>query len=208
MAPLAPFQGRRLTLALSIRVNMRNFLINMAEIHHQLGLISHDECWERIEVALWLSDDAEVNSDPRGRLGEGVNPEDEPHEDFDESDSMVSKIREGSGNSNRNDENWMEFLCLGIWVFTKSDPDSYPSVPHGHYKNQNNKWPKLNPYTGRVFKAKHQEDRSSRLSKKQMKIIWRDEKFKSFCREMVVWYQEQYPYFEFSVHRPLRMPRW
>jgi len=187
---------------------MRNFLINMAEIHHQLGLISHDECWERIEVALWLSDDAEVNSDPRGRLGEGVNPEDEPHEDFDESDSMVSKIREGSGNSNRNDENWMEFLCLGIWVFTKSDPDSYPSVPHGHYKNQNNKWPKLNPYTGRVFKAKHQEDRSSRLSKKQMKIIWRDEKFKSFCREMVVWYQEQYPYFEFSVHRPLRMPRW
>lgn len=187
---------------------MRNFLIHMAEIHHQLGMINHDEFWERVEVARWLSDDPEVNSDPRGTQEEEADLKGERHEDLGESDSIISKIDGGNRNSTSNDENWMEFLCLGVWVFTKSDPDSYPSVPHGHHKSQNKKWPKLNPYTGRVFKAKHQEDTSSRLSRKQMKVIWQDEKFKSFCREMVIWYEEQYPYFEFSVRRPLRMPRW
>lgn len=180
----------------------------MAEVHHQLGVINHDEFCERVEVALWLSDDAEVSSDPRESVGEGLDPEEESHEDDGESDSIISKISDGNGGSSKNNENWMEFVCLGVWVFTKSDLDPYPSVPHGHYKSQNKKWPKLNPYTGRVFKAKHQEDTSNRLSKKQMKIIWKDERFKSFCREMVVLYQEQYPHFEFSVRRPLRMPRW
>jgi len=187
---------------------MRNFLINMAKFHHQLGMISHDELWERVEVALWLSDDAEASYDPRKSLGDGVDPEEESHEDVGESDSMITKISDGNGGSSKNNENWIEFLCLGVWVFTKSDPDSYPSIPHGHHEDKNKKWPKLNPYTGRVFKAKHQEDMSKKLSKKQMKVIWQDEKFKSFCREMVVWYQEQYPHFEFSALRPLRMPQW
>lgn len=187
---------------------MRNFLINMAEFHQGIGMISHDEFWERVQVALWLTDNTEESSDPRESSAEDAEPKREKHEDFDEGSPVVLKISDGKGSSSSNDENWMEFLCLGIWVFTKSDPDSYPSVPHGHYRNQNRKWPKLNPYTGRVFKAKHQEDTSSRLSKKQMRTIWQDEKFRSFCREMVVWYQEQYPYFEFLVRRPLRMPRW
>ncbi|MDH4394624.1 MAG: hypothetical protein QE278_02990 [Limnobacter sp.] len=187
---------------------MRTFLINMAEVHHQLGLISHDEFWERREVALWLSEDNEVRSDPRVILGEDAKLVEDSNEDFGENASVISKISNGKGGPSENDENWIEFLCLGVWVFTKSDPDSYPSVPHGHHNSQNKKWPKLNPYTGRVFKAKHQEDISNRLSKKQMKMIWQDEKFKSFCREMVVWYQEQYPYFEFSIRRPLCMPRW
>lgn len=81
-------------------------------------------------------------------------------------------------------------------------------MPHGHYQHQNVKWPKLNPYTGRVFSSKHQEDNSQRLSKKDMTIIWSDESFKSFCREMIVWYQEQFPYHEFPVRRPLRFPIW
>ena len=187
---------------------MRDFLINIAEIHYQLGMISHDEFRERFDVAMWLSDDAPMDSDPREGLIEDNNSEEERHGDSGEDGSMVSKIKDGTGTSISNDDNWLEFICLGIWVFTKSDPDPYPSIPHGHDKSQNNKWPKLNPYTGRVFKAKHQEDASRRLSKQQMKIIWQHEKFKSFCREMVVWYQEQYPYFEFSVRRPLRMPRW
>lgn len=187
---------------------MRNYLIHMADIHHQLGMISYDEFWERVEVARWLSDDQEGNADPRSSQEEGPCQEEERSANIGESDSIDAKIDGGNGGSASNDENWLEFLCLGIWVFTKSDPDSYPSVPHGHHRSQNEKWPKLNPYTGRVFKTKHQEDTSSRLSKKQMKIIWEDEKFKSFCREMVVWYRERYPHFEFSVRRPLRMPRW
>ena len=187
---------------------MKDFLINLAQFHHELGMISYDEFRERVQVAFWLLDDVEKSSDPREGSAVDAESEEEKHEDVDERGSITSKINDGKGSSGNNDENWIEFLCLGIWIFTKSDPDSYPSVPHGHYRDQNSKWPKLNPYTGRVFKAKHQEDTSCRLSKKQMRTIWQDEKFKSFCRDMVVWYQEQYPYYEFPVRWPLRMPRW
>lgn len=52
-------------------------------------------------------------------------------------------------------QDWLEFVAFGHWYFTKSDPDPYPSTPHGHFQSANNPWPKLNPYTGRVFDAKH-----------------------------------------------------
>tara|TARA_B110000211_G_scaffold212168_1_gene251629 strand:+ start:2305 stop:2859 length:555 start_codon:yes stop_codon:yes gene_type:complete len=184
---------------------MRNTLIRLAEIHYDIGLIDYDELNERIGVALWLAEELDdPNLDPRTELGE------EPSfNEFEESDSNNPEefVKAKVDGSNDN-ENWLEFLCLGIWVFTKADPDSYPSVPHGHFKNQNNKWPKLNPYTGRIFSAKHQEDKKQLLSKKQMRKIWSDEKFKSFCREMIIWYQEKFSYYEFPVRRPLRMPRW
>ena len=185
--------------------DMRNTLITLAEIHYALGFIGYDELNERIGVALWLSDEAEDHvNDPRND-SEDDSP---PNEKYEYNDSVIVKTGDCRANQQEKDDNWIEFLCLGLWVFTKSDPDLYPSVPHGHFKSQNRKWPKLNPYTGRVFKSKHQEDKTNRLTKKQMKIIWSDEKFKSFCREMIIWYQEQFSYYEFPVRRPLRMPRW
>ncbi len=189
-------------------MTMRNFLINMAEIYHQMGMIGYDELRERVEVALWLSDNDKLRTDPRKDIGDADVPEEARHDDSVGSDSLVSTVSEGNGACSKNDEIQIEFLNHGIWVFTKSDPDSYPSVPHGHHTRQNNRWPKLNPYTGRVLKQKHQEDIGNRLSKRQMRSMWQDEKFKSFCREMVVWYQEQHPYFQFPVRTPLRMPRW
>jgi len=185
---------------------MENTLITLAEFHYELGFIGHDEYQERVHVALWLSDKLD-GSDPRleSSKEEVINdrksfePEDE---------AVVLKDTSGKGGLAGNEDDWLEFLCLGTWVFTKSDPDSYPSVPHGHYKCRNRPWPKLNPYTGRVFSSKHQEHTSQRLSKKEMKLIWNDENFKSFCREMIVLYQEQFPYYEFHVRRPLKFPRW
>ena len=184
---------------------MRNTLISLAHIHYEIGVIDYNELNERIGVALWLADEQEeFVKDPRSDSEENSLPNETGEY---ENEPVITTIKESKNKSSRNDENWLEFLCLGLWVFTKSDPDSYPSVPHGHFKNQNKKWPKLNPYTGRVFASKHQEDKKQRLSKKQMRNIWSDEKFKSFCREMIVWYQEQFPYYEFPVRRPLRMPR-
>jgi len=108
---------------------------------------------------------------------------------------------------------WIEFICLSTWVFTKADPDPFPSVPHGHFKKQNNKWPKLNPYTGRVFMAKHQEDKTRRLSKDEMRKIWRDREFREFCIEMIRWYRNQFPHYLFPIGNGnddliLRLPRW
>ena len=185
---------------------MQNTLITLAEFHYELGFIVQDEYRERILVALWLSDELD-GGDPRlESLEEEINDSCEKFES--ENGAVVLKKASGKSAAAGNEDDWLELLCLNTWVFTKADPDSYPSVPHGHYKSQNRPWPKLNPYSGRVFSSKHQEDKNQRLSKKEMKMIWNDEKFKSFCREMIVWYQEQFSYYEFHVRRPLRFPRW
>lgn len=185
---------------------MDNTLITLAEFHYELGYIGHDEYLERINVALWLSD-TNCGSDPRldGEEEQLLNARENEEK---ENEYVVSKTPSGKGGSSEDQENSIEFICLGVWVFTKADKDPYPSIPHGHYRSQNKSWPKLNPYNGRVFKSKHQEDLSQRLSKKDMRNIWQDEKFKSFCREMIVWYQEQFPHYEFPVRRQLRLPRW
>lgn len=185
---------------------IENFLINLAELHFMFGFIGIDEFHERMEVACWLDDENDSVSDPRctddndSQCKEDIKPQGNDNGERESPNVTISQTGR--------DDNWLEFLCLGIWVFTKSDPDSYPSVPHGHYQDKNAKWPKLNPYTGRAFSSKHTEDRPKRLTKSQMRIIWRDEKFRSFCREMIVWYQEQFPYFAFPVCRPLRLPIW
>ncbi len=182
---------------------MRNTLITLAEIHYEFGLIGHDEFSERIHVALWLADEFSGNAyDPRADSGEEGSESNQHEPEHNDTPST------GSSRSPQDNDNWIEFLCLEAWVFTKADPDSYPSVPHGHYKSQNTKWPKLNPYTGRVFSSKYQEDTGKRLSKRQMKEIWGDPRFKSFCREMIVWYREEFPCYEFPVRWPLRLPRW
>lgn len=188
---------------------MYRILINLAKIHYKLGLIGYDEYRERIHVAAWLADaNLGGECDPRADSGEKAPENSENESDLDDKEGAVTSRSGNSQSTRHKDDDWIEFICLGTWVFTKADPDSYPSVPHGHYKNQNTKWPKLNPYTGRVFSSKHQEDTSRRLSKKQLKAIWSDTDFKSFCREMIVWYREEFPYYEFPVRRPLRMPRW
>ncbi|MBL0576349.1 hypothetical protein [Aeromonas caviae] len=188
---------------------MKNTLITLAEFHYALGLIGCHEFNERIIMAQWLADaDKGRWPDPRLEFGEESVPPEQDHAAHESEPAVSYTTASSKENTNRDDTDWMEFLCLGTWVFTKADPDPYPSIPHGHYLSQNNSWPKLNPYTGRVFLSVHQEDKSKRLSKKDMQKIWRDEKFKSFCREMVVWYKEQHPHIEFPVRHLLRMPRW
>lgn len=190
-------------------MKIRNTLLNLAELHLMFGFIGIDEFHERIEVALWLDDENDSANDPRCEEGDGSSPEKEPVAEGDSVEMHVErKPSRVTASQAEEDDTRLEFLCLGVWIFTKSDPDSYPSVPHGHYKNKNTRWPKLNPYTGRVFSSKHAEDTSKRLTKNQMRIIWRDENFRNFCREMVVWYREQFPYFEFPTRRPLKMPIW
>ena len=183
---------------------MKNTLIRLAETHYEFGLIDFAELDERIDVALWLADELPASViDPRD---DSIKHSDEDLEDTKEDNAIQPGV--SSTISNSNDDDWLELTLLNAWVFTKSDPDPYPSVPHGHYKNKNNKWPKLNPFTGRVFDKKHLEDSGKRLSKRQLRQIWTDEKFKSFCREMIIWYREMYPHHVFPVRRPLRLPRW
>lgn len=180
---------------------MKNTLITLAEIHYDLGLIAHDELCERIDVALWLSDRYDIE-DPRHA------PSDPKKNQNAQTISGESKLlrRKSPILSEDGKEQYEMFICLTSWIFTKTDAVSYPSVPFGFYRNPNNPWPKLNPYTGRVFVAKHQEDVNLRLSKVDIQNIWQDERFKSFCREIIIWYQEQYRSEKFPLRNQLRSP--
>lgn len=175
-------------------------LISLAEVSYQCGLIGIDEFLERIKVANWLAREETEGSDPRDPILENVTPENDTIPDNEVLKVNVKKDSE--------EPDWLEFLFDGEWYFTISDPDPYPSTPHGHLNNPNNPWPKLNPYTGRAFKKKHQENTSMRLTKRKMRMLWRDQKFRSFCRNHILWYMEKYPHHVFPVEHPLRFPQW
>jgi len=153
---------------------MRDTLIRLAEIHYSTGLINHDELNERIGVALWLADELDdYNLDPRSEPDEDSTPNElEEYDGEKPQEPIIAKIDGSNHKSANNDENLLEFLCLRLWVFTKADPDSYPSVPHGHFKSQNQKWPKLNPYTGRVFSSKHQEDKKRKKKGSGLRLTY------------------------------------
>jgi hypothetical protein len=180
-------------------------LIALAKFNLQFGLIGIDEYIERREVALWLDDENGVRLDPRDPA---VSEERREETESGSAENATDLPQKGGGDRRLDpDSGEVEFLFQG-WVFTKSDPDPYPSTPHGHWLDSNAKWPKLNPYTGRVFKGKHQEDVSARLKRKQMKKLWNDSKFRDFCRSYILWYVEAFPHHTFGVANPLRFPQW
>jgi hypothetical protein len=176
-------------------------LFLLADLSIELGLIDISEHIERRKVALWLADDDPSLIDPRQP---GPNKLREEHTDPSSNDELVRP----TGSGRPDDPGWLELLVLGKWMFTRSDPDPYPSTPHGHLHKPNRAWPKLNPYTGRVFKAKHQEDPTLRLTRREMRELWRIEAFRDFCRSYILWYIEAHPYHAFAVKYPLRFPRW
>ncbi|MCK8067213.1 hypothetical protein [Cobetia sp. 1CM21F] len=178
---------------------MLNTMICLSDIHYRYGFIDLDEYCERVSVARWLTSEFDKD-DPRENIKYYEHGADDTPP-MSEGDQDVQDDEEFNVNSP-----FMEMLVNKVWVFTKSDRDSYPSIPHGHYRSQNKTWPKLNPYTGYVYKRKHQAE--SKLSRQEMINMWRDEGFKSFCREMIVWYLEEFPAYEFPVARPLKLPRW
>ena len=109
-------------------------LMTLAKFHYELGFIGQDECRERVHIALWLSD--KFDRDPRLESLEEVNDGCEKYDS--ENEAVILKNPSGKSAVPGNEDDWLELLCLKTWVFTKADPDSYPSIPHGHYKSQNN----------------------------------------------------------------------
>ena len=175
-------------------------LLFLAAVSFDFGLIDVTEYEERRQVARWMAEDefsSIGNGDPRETTAaHGTQrPVEHEHTEF-----------MASGQVNKQD--WMELLVLGRWLFTKSDPDAYPSTPHGHLHSATRAWPKLNPYTGRVFEGKHKEDTTLRLSKREMQNLWRDHAFRDFCRSYILLFVEAHPYYAFRVKNTLRFPRW
>lgn len=181
---------------------MKNTLLTLAEIHYDLGLIGHNEYCERTDIALWVSSHYDMK-DPRELPSDYTPPSQE-------STTLQGKSRlviNPPSIYDRSDSDLQKLLYLDHWVFKKNEPDSYPAVPFAYHSDPKNLWPKLDPYTGRVYNAKYNENISMRLSKKDLQKLWSDDGFKSFCREITIWHQEQYSSHTFPVRNHLRMPK-
>lgn len=193
-------------------------IMRLTFLSYRLGIIGLIEYQERLEVYRWLKDSSNSVTDPRNVPGEDyVLPEESrihQEDEWDRSnrmkDSQSSANSAGRGQASEDEDDPMYFLAFNKWLFIVGDVDCFPSVPHGHYKRKTNPWPKLNPYTGVVFSSMKTEDVASRLTKKEMKLLWNDSKFIEECRKQIVWYSDFSPIYSFPNARFGRhiLPRW
>jgi len=169
------------------------------------GLISYPDLSERYDVLnALLNEGGDLDAWVFGDIEEPR----EHQEILRDEDRLSSNSGRSSGPGPEPQDLQLIPSALPNWIFTLDDPDFYPSTPHGHYQSKTRPWPKLNPYTGRAFRAKDQEEPKLRLTKRQMILLWNDETFRAFCLEHVAWYEAEFPHYRFPVEVPYRLPRW
>jgi hypothetical protein len=190
---------------------MHHYIVLLSDLSYELGLIGLAEYEERRAIADWLSPAGQSLPDPRSHRHD---EQEHPHVPDREQENKDAQPLGDSGSSNSPEEDptdrWPRFLAFNKWMFTLGDRDCYPSVPHGHQHRKTNEWPKLNPYSGRVFSDVHSEDIGGRLKKAEMKKLWNDDDFIEHCRKQVLWYIDFAPEYRFPMARfgKLRFPRW
>jgi hypothetical protein len=169
------------------------------KIQFEYGVIGINEFLDRIETLEELLNDSEDFNDSNYNQERDGSPN--------------SEVESDSTKTSKDDpeDEIIHFIPLGLkekWIFTIGDKDPFPSVPHGHKNNENIKWPKLNPYTGRIFSSKLQIN--GRLDKKQMKILWNNQAFRDHCYKQVDWYCSFSPRHQFPISKSkiFRFPRW
>ena len=81
------------------------------------------------------------------------------------------------------------------WDMHKADKDPFPSVPHMHSKN----YPlKLNIYTGEIFDSRTHKYIET-ASKKDLKKLWADNKFRDAVNNARNVYQSDHPKYKFPA---------
>lgn len=185
--------------------------IYLSECEYHVGIISFADLAERRDILAWLTDELKTNIDPRySPNNDDSNDEKIRIDEFDKAESPQIKSSESTAEDK---PPILEFLPLGLknrWCFTLGDKDNYPSVPHGHLNDKDRPWPKLNPYNGRVFKAKDREDVRHRLVRREMVCLWNNKKFREEALKQIEFYQKTFPHHRFPVpsNRTHKLPWW
>ncbi len=146
-------------------------------------------------------------------LENDFNVDDEWRDDDEKSKDEDSGVQAGSRESvieNRIDEfgNQVAHLWanastgLAQWEFHQSDPDFFPSIPHGHFMGR--RQPKLDAYVGWIYRGAEQIGREP---KKKIIALWNDTTFRDFARVAIEYYIEHFPNYCWRVADPRRLPR-
>lgn len=65
------------------------------------------------------------------------------------------------------------------WIFSISDTDPLPSIPHGHWQTHKNQR-KLDPYLGLIYEGRNPT--GERLPWRECNRFWRSRKFRDFAK--------------------------
>lgn len=143
-------------------------------------------------------------------VDDGPSPAGKQREDT-ESETLIRAIEEEGSTRQRGAASppMLELVVQNVrgmsrWHFRKTDPDHFPSVPHGHEDNMD--WPVCDPYTGRVYDGDREELQDRRLSRKTRIVLWKDAKFRAFALASIMYHEDTFRYRPIRVRRPHRLP--
>jgi hypothetical protein len=91
---------------------------------------------------------------------------------------------------------------LHQWDFHQYDDDFFPSIPHGHLRQDRMK--KLDVYRGWIYRDDRQVGREPRW---KIVALWNDEKFRTFASVAVQYYLITFPRYRWPIAHPQRLPR-
>jgi hypothetical protein len=175
-----------------------------------LGSIGDHGFWDRMRsLADMLPDQLaallrqEMGLDDRRSFGE--------QDEDNGAEASINALEDGgnAGNRGASSPPVLELVVQNVrgmsrWHFRKTDPDHFPSVPHGHEDNLD--WPVCDPYTGRVYDGDREELQNGRLSRKTRIALWKDAKFRAFALAAIMYHENAFPYRPIRVRRPHRLP--
>ena len=181
----------------------------LTETSLKFGIIQRTIYLERMSVLSMLGQPNDVATS----FAQGVMSENYWHADDDEwghdPSELVDKgvISVGPATLYDEDGDYIHFMTdtdgLKNWFFRRVDPDYFPSVPHGHWRNLSKR--KLDAYLGWIYQGSKQIDR---LKRNSIIALWNNEKFRKVAIEAVNYYLTTHPQYKgWRVPDPRILPR-
>lgn len=93
----------------------------------------------------------------------------------------------------------------GPWELKISDPDFFPSIPHGHLRAARDI--RLDVYRGLTFNRAKGERPEARERRQFIVALWNDNSFRDFATRAIRHFMLQKPGHCWRVPNPLRLPR-
>lgn len=189
-----------------------------SDVSYQLGLVSWHELLERYKALKCMcapGSAASVSLDRLLNVGqdEGESEEDdwtdqETAQRPQEASSGEGTWRELTDRVDEEDDIVLHYIPgsrtgLITWEFHPYDPDFFPSVPHGHHRQQRKT--KLDAYLGWVYQRSKQVSREPRW---KVIELWNDSQFRVVASNAVDYYLASHPHYAgWRVVSPRKLPR-
>ena len=120
--------------------------------------------------------------------------------------SLEIAIQEDCIDGEAGENGLLQFIAkvngFSAWHFNQYDPDFFPSVPHGHWKEKETR--KLDVYLGWVYEGTRQVSQEKRCL---IIDLWNNEEFRRFAATAIDYYLDHHPSYKgWRVSNPRKLP--